>query len=150
MTNNKFIIAILIVIIVAAAAAAVLMGRPSSLPPLTTAFPKDENHFTVSSGRTTGPQLREGYVDSFYPAAPGDMQTLSIKATDNTPIISMQVTLQTDYKQATYPLALTEGEATNGLWKGSWKVSDTHKNVYDIIIYARDKFSSSSVQITLK
>ena len=43
----------------------------------------------------------------------------------------------------------TEGDATHGLWKGSWEVSDTHDTVYNIIIAATDKTSSSSVQITL-
>jgi hypothetical protein len=121
----------------------------SPLPPLTTIFPKDDNRFSISTHATTGPLLQEGYLIPFYPAV-GDTQTMSIKASDSVDIASVLVTINTDKKSATYPLKLAEGDAMHGLWKGSWKVSDTHDNVYTIIIYAADKMSSSSVQITLK
>jgi hypothetical protein len=119
------------------------------LPPLTTVFPRDNNRFSISSGRATGPRLQEGYLIPFYPA-PGDTQTMSIIASDDSAITSMTVTTVMDTKTATYPLKLAEGDATHGLWKGSWEVSDTEDNVYNIIIAATDKTSSSSVQMTLK
>jgi hypothetical protein len=130
--------------------AAVHFASPSSSPPpLTTVFPKDNNRFSISSHALTGPRLQEGYLIPFYPAA-GDTQTMSIKASDNVPIASVLVTMVMDNGSTTYPLALMEGKATQGLWKGSWLASDTYNNVYDIIIYAADKANSSSVQITLK
>lgn len=119
------------------------------LPPLTTVFPRDDNRFSISSHTLTGPQLQEGYLIPFYPAS-GGTQTMSVKVSDNVPVTSVLVTMVMDNGSTTYPLALTEGSATQGLWKGSWAASDTYKSVYDIIIYAADRADSSSVQITLK
>ena len=135
--------AILVVVILAI----VIIHFVTQLPPLTTVFPQDNNRFTISSGRATGPMLQEGYLIPFFPAV-GDTQTMSIIAEDSSAITSVAVTMVTDTMTTTHQLKLTEGSAEHGLWKGSWTVSDTRKNVYNIIIAAADKTSSSSVQIT--
>jgi hypothetical protein len=146
--RRKYLYAAAVVLVVVLLIFAAIHFAPKT-PPLTTVFPKDDNRFSISTHATTGPLLQEGYLIPFYPAL-GDAQTMSIKASDSSAIISVLVTMIMDNGSTTYPLALAEGDAMHGLWKGSWKVSDTHDKVYTIIIYAADKASSSSVQITLK
>ena len=73
---------------------------------------------------------------------------MSLIVSDASPVTSVTVTEVMDANTVMHPLRLTEGDAKHGLWKGSWEVSDTHDNVYNIIMRATDKESSSSVQIT--
>jgi hypothetical protein len=149
MRNKKLIIVVLIVIVVIAAVAIIVVGRPSSLPPLTTIFPKDNNRFSISSNVTSGPRLQEGYLDPFTPVI-GKTQTLSVKASDGSPIVSLFAVVEMDKTSSTHPLQLVEGDATNGLWRGSWTVSDTADKVYIITISAADRTSSSSVTLSIK
>ncbi len=138
-------VGVVLIAVVLAFAAVHMMAK---LPPLTTIFPNDNNRFTISSGAKTGPMLQEGYLIPFDPV-PGDTQTMSIIASDSQTITAVTVTIVMDKTTVMHQLKLTEGDATHGLWKGSWEVSDTHDTVYNIIIAATDKTSSSSVQITL-
>ncbi|MGB7957650.1 MAG: hypothetical protein WCF77_02300 [Minisyncoccia bacterium] len=119
----------------------------TKLPPLTTVFQKDNNYFRVSSNATSGPMFQEGYLIPFFPSA-GDTQTMSLIVSDVSPVTSVTVTEVMDTQTVVHPLRIAEGDAKHGLWKGSWEVSDTHDNVYNIIMRATDKESSSSVQIT--
>jgi hypothetical protein len=147
--NRKYLYGAAVVIVVVVISIFAATHVSSKIPPLTTVFPMDNNRFTISSGAKTGPMLQEGYLIPFFPM-PGDTQTLSLKVSDTQPVTSVTVTIVMDKTVATYPLRLSEGDTLHGLWQGSWGVSDTHDNVYNIIMYAADKTSSSSVQITEK
>jgi hypothetical protein len=145
--HKKYWYAAIGTILVVVILALVAVYFATKLPPLTTVFPKDDNYFRVSSVATSGPMFQQGYLVPFFPSA-GETQTMSLIVSDASPITSVTVTEVMDTQTVLHQLKLTEGDARHGLWKGSWEVSDTHNNVYNIIMRATDKESSSTVQIT--
>ena len=67
-------------------------------------------------------------------------QTISVKANYTSPIQGVEVVLHTDdYKDTTYPLQLSSGTATDGEWKGTWKVENSYSYIYRVTVKVKNE-----------
>lgn len=84
------------------------------------------------SGSTPGaPKMSEVTFDPIDPKS-GQNQIVIVKALDvnGSLVRSVSVTLNTDNKSETHSLSLSQGTAQDGVWQGSWKISDSYDYKY--------------------
>lgn len=126
-------------------------GLPSPLPtPQPKRLAQGRQEFTVSSkDATKGPQFSTIVVDPYDPRV-GASQTMSITVSDKVPVTTVTVTVATDTEKKTYPLKLSSGEGTNGVWEGTWKSEDTHETSYTATFTAKDGRNTDTVTLTIR
>ena len=92
------------------------------------------------SGSTKGaPKMSEVTFDPIDPKSDQN-QTIIIKALDvnGSFVKTVTVTLNTDNKGEIHSLSLTQGTAQDGVWQGSWKISDSYDYKYTATIRAEN------------
>jgi len=85
--------------------------------------------FTLSSGKKDGPQFQQGYIDPVDPE-PGEQQTLGIWIRDNSPITSVQVTMNMDHNSIPIEMKQIEKKGEAVLFQGTWTVNDSYLYQY--------------------
>ena len=102
---------------------------PTQTPP-PRAIPHGLKSFTVGQSDKTVPQFSKGTIDPYDPAN-GATQTVTIAIKHTQPITNVTATLKTDHAISTpVSFALTSGSATDGVWTGSWKITDSYLYTY--------------------
>ena len=105
--------------------------------------------FSVSSASKAGPRFVEGFIDPFNPRV-GETQVIGMEVVDTVAVTSAMVMMKTDNVRQAYPLKLTQGTGSDGIWEGSWSVADTHDRIYSIALNAESARGASTVEVTLK
>ena len=100
-------------------------------PPL----PEGEDTYSISSGEA-GPEVYAITINPLGGAKPGTTQSLRVKVRHEFPVQSVKVTIIMDNGSHPVSLSLTEGTNLDGVWTGSWEVTDTHEAVYQAEIEA--------------
>ncbi len=99
-------------------------GSPTPSPtPVKIRQGKETYTFSWGQG-TTIPMLDKLTVDPHDPKS-GNSQTVQLEIHHTQPIDSITMEVQTDTKTALYPMKLTEGTNTKGVWVGTWTIDDT-------------------------
>ena len=97
-----------------------------------------------------GPQFLEGIIDP-YEVLADEIQIFGVRVSDSSPVLKVEVSVKTDKKIQTYPLALKTENADGGYWEGRWKIDDSIDFIYRLAITATDSNQKSSqVEITLR
>lgn|SRR4030042_896128 len=95
--------------------------------------------YRINGGVQGLPTISEVILDPEDPGM-GSNQTIVVKANYATPIKGVEVVLHTDdYKDTTYPLQLSSGTATNGEWKGTWKVENSYNLIYRVTVKVKNE-----------
>ena len=92
------------------------------------------------SGSTLGaPKISEVTFDPLDPASDQN-QTMIVNAFDGNGSIvkTVTVTLNTDNKGEIHSLTHSQGTAQNGIWQGSWKISDSYDDKYTATVRAEN------------
>lgn len=100
-------------------------------PPL----PEGEDTYSISSGEP-GPEVYAITINPLGGAKKGMTQSLKVKVRHELPVRSVTVTMIMDNGSHPVSLSLTEGTDLDGIWTGSWEVTDTHDTVYQAEIEA--------------
>lgn len=118
---------------------------PTDTPtPTPTQIPPAPITFYVSLNSGIYPNFTQGTVDPQFPRS-GVTQTVSLNVVDPSTVQSVSVLIKTDTKQATIPLRLTSGTATDGTWSASWAFyNDTYNNNYCLKFTATDVAGNTS------
>ena len=77
----------------------------------------------------------KGLIDPYDPPV-GSSQVVQLQLTDSSGITDVQVIVTTDASCSSFPLSLSSGTNTNGIWTGSWVVDSTYDFVYLMSIQA--------------
>jgi hypothetical protein len=138
-----------------------LTRTPTSIPTLTptltptptpTPTPKPIPHgkieFTTSLNNIYAPKASKGYIDPYDPKE-GSIQRVGIILKDEQ-VKSVKAILQTDHKKNIYEMKLIQGDPSNGLWEGQWKITDTYDYIYLLTIEAQGAKAKGSTTITLR
>lgn len=94
--------------------------------------------YRISGGTAGLPTISEVILDPEDPEM-GSTQTISVKANYGSAIKEVSVVLHTDDKDTTQVLQLSSGTATNGEWKGSWKVVNSYEHKYSVTAKAKNE-----------
>ena len=95
-----------------------LAQGPQVVPtPTPRPLPVGSQTYTVS-GNFAGPNITEVTINPVNATA-GSSQTITIKATDTSPITSVTATVKLDSAEATAQLTRISGSDTNGTWQGT-------------------------------
>lgn len=117
--------------------------------PTPRAIKQGKETYTISSSSRNGPEIIEATIDPHDPSI-GDTQTMIVRARHTQPIVDMRVDLESDNKTTRHLLTLTDGSPTNGVWQGSWTLSDSVLYAYVATIEASDGQEQTSVDITMR
>lgn len=117
--------------------------------PTPRAIKQGKETYTISSSSRNGPEIIEATIDPHDPSI-GDTQTMIVKARHTQPIVEIRVDLQSDNKTTRHLLTLTDGSSTNGVWQGSWTISDSVLYTYVATIGASDGQEKTSVDVTMR
>ncbi len=92
------------------------------------------------------PQLMKLTINPFDPA-PGVSQSLTVSVRDISGSIITRVSaiVRTDQGENTYNLSLLSGSNTNGIYSVSYKVTDSHEQIYNVTLRAANANGSISV-----
>ena len=93
--------------------------------------------YNISGGTKGGPQMTQAIIDPLDPTS-SQVQTLTLKVNNLKPIIEIKATVITDNKEGVNFLKLTEGSDVDGVWQGSWKISDDYDYNYQIVLVAKN------------
>lgn len=107
--------------------------------------------YQISGSKTGAPKIAEFIIDPIDPK-PGANQKVSVKvlSLDNQPVTEVAATMITDNKKATYPLKLTSGTNLDGVWEGSWSLSDSYLYLYQAAIKAKNAKDEWEVTLTFR
>lgn len=112
-------------------------------------IPAGKQTFSVSTGKKSGPKIRNGTIDPYDPLS-GRTQTISVTVASKSPVLTVKFTMQTDTKSKEVAMQLTSGTVTDGIWEGTWTVDDTYLYTYNAIIEASDGKESNAITLTLR
>ena len=90
--------------------------------------------FEYSWGQgTTVPKMNAVTLDPNDPDV-GATQNMQARFTHTAPISAITAEVWTDSTMKSYPLTLTSGTAENGVWSGSWKISESYLYRYIVTL----------------
>jgi hypothetical protein len=128
-------------------------GQTSMAPtptPTPTELKQGKETYQYSWGQgTTIPKLMSIELDPHDPKV-GQTQNVKTKMVHTSPLDSVSIILFSDNKETTYPLSLTEGSNTDGVWSGSWKINDTVLYRYGFRILSKTGGSEQKVDVVLR
>lgn len=106
---------------------------PTPTPRPIRAIPGGKQVYTVSNGSdVAGPKIQEVTIDPQTPKS-SETQTVTITVKNDSPVTEATAIIQTDHNQYKNSLKLISGTATNGIWQGSWSITDTYNYTYAIL-----------------
>jgi len=129
----------------------ITVTSPQKLKPTPTPNPiiKGIETYTISQGKTNGPKMTKAVIDPHDPNI-GVTQKFTLFVNHTKPVTIAKITLISDNKTKTYNLKLSEGTPLNGQWSGSWKIDDTHNQIYSFGIEIGDGTYTSKNTITIR
>jgi hypothetical protein len=93
-------------------------------------LPQGKRSFKLNYGKdATGPKIEDITVDPFDPKV-GENQTYTVSVSHSSPVKSIDLSLTTDHRVATYSLQLISGNETRGKWQVLVTTDDTHLYEY--------------------
>jgi|GEM_PF-1254680 len=102
---------------------------PTQAPP-PRAIPHGPKGFTVGQSDKAVPQFSKGTIDPYDPAT-NTIQTVTIAIKHTQPVIKVTAVLKTDHTISDpHAFTLTSGTPTDGVWTGSWKMTDSYLYTY--------------------
>ncbi len=131
-------------------------SHPSPPPPSSSQPPSCQDQYasgaqTYSVTTKSVPKIYKIIVD------PLDVEYLSsqavkayIRDTNGNPITSVSGTAITDEKSTNFNLNLISGTETDGVWQGSWTLTDSICQNYQLKIQAQSESGTSEVTLTFK
>lgn len=104
-------------------------------------LPTGPQQYSVSS--RSNPEVKTFDISSLDTKV-GDLQKMSITIQGSpSPVSSVTVKLITDNKSTDYPLTLSSGSNTNGVWSGTWTANDTHDTIYQATVTVKYQTGSN-------
>jgi hypothetical protein len=127
------------------------INNPTPSPaPTPSLFPlaQGPQKFNVSS--KDNPDIYEVDFNTIDPK--GSQQTVSVKVKDTgSNVTAVSADVKTDSKSNTYSLKLSSGTSADGVWTGSWYVTDSYDKNFVITFSSQDaKGNKSSIDLTLR
>lgn len=107
--------------------------------------------YLISGSKVGAPKVSEVVIDPIDPQ-PGANQKISAKALslNNEPITEVSVTMITDNKKTSYPLKLISGTNLDGVWEGSWNLSDSYLYTYQAAVKTKNAKDEWEVTLTFR
>lgn len=100
------------------------------------------------SGRTKGgPQMTQAVIDPIDPKS-SQIQTFTLKANNLKPIVEIKAIVITDNGEKVNYLKLVSGTNVDGVWQGSWRITDDYNYNYQIMLVAKNNENTES-KVTL-
>ena len=99
--------------------------------------------YSTRGGSKIGPKFNKIVVNPFDPKK-GEMQMFEAKIKDITPITTVTLTLKTDHGEKNYPLKLSQGKDTDGVWSVSFETEDIHNYIYTATFVAENNKKEKS------
>lgn len=121
-------------------------STPTSVPTSTSAPtpPPSDQNFSVAQPPGVNPQFYQGTISPLFQAV-GQTQKISVSVAGITAdVASVNVTVKSDTKIATYDATMTSGTPSNGTWVASWTVNDTTLNHLVFTLSGTDTSGNSS------
>ena len=103
--------------------------------------------YNISGGTKGGPQMTLAVIDPLDPE-PSQKQILTLKANNLKPIVEIKATVVTDNERVENKLKRIEGNESDGVWQGSWRITDEYDYNYQIILIAKNNEDTES-KVTL-
>ena len=95
-------------------------------------LPSGKQTYNVSGGTANVSRVTQLTVDPLD-VKKGGTQTISMKVTSKEPVESFTITLNSDNGSKDFPLKLVSGDASQGVWEGTYTVSDSTAKVYNFV-----------------
>jgi hypothetical protein len=113
-------------------------------------LPQGRQSFLVSYGNgTTGPKASQVTIDPYDPKI-GQPQTFTVAVSDTSPITSVDLSLYTDTKVASYSLTRVSGTETRGNWEVKITTDDTHLYHYSPSFVVKSANGENHADLTLR
>lgn len=101
-----------------------------TLTPTPYPLPQGKRSFKLNYAKdASGPKIENITIDPFDPKV-GENQTYSVSVSHAAPVKTVDLSLMTDHKIATYSLQLVQGSETKGTWEVMVTTDDTHLYEY--------------------
>lgn len=95
------------------------------------------------------PNMTSFTANPFAPLT-GESQQLDVAINDQSPIVSVQITIATDHGSTIVPANISAGSSVDGTWTATWQMTDTYCTNYSFKIQATDQLgNTSSVTVTV-
>lgn len=95
------------------------------------------------------PRFTEAFFEPFD-FKPGEEQVVLIKLDHPIPVDSVIAEIKTDNFANTYSLRLAESSGSATIWRGAWRIKDTHKFIYRQTFQAVSGADQSQVELVFK
>lgn len=106
--------------------------------------------YNISGGTKGKPQMTLAVIDPLDPK-PSQKQILTLKANNLKPIVEIKATVVTDNERVENKLKRIEGNESDGVWQGSWRITDEYDYNYQIILTAKNNENiESTVTLTFR
>jgi hypothetical protein len=99
--------------------------------------------YNISGGTKGGPQMTQAVIDPIDPK-PSQIQTFTLKANNLKPIVEIKAIVITDNGEKTNYLKLISGTNVDGVWQGSWRITDDYDYSYQIRLVAKNNEDTES------
>jgi len=93
--------------------------------------------YNISGGTKGGPQMTQAVIDPIDPK-PSQIQTFTLKANNLKPIVEIKAIVITDNGEKVNYLKLISGTNIDGVWQGSWRITDDYDYSYQISLIAKN------------
>ena len=99
--------------------------------------------YNISGGTKGGPQMTQAIIDPIDPKS-SQIQTLTLKANNLKPIVEIKAIVITDNGEKVNYLKLVSGTNVDGVWQGSWRITDEYNYTYQISLTAKNNENTES------
>jgi len=93
--------------------------------------------YNISGGTKGGPLMTQAVIDPLDPKS-SQIQTFTLKANNLKPIVEIKAIVITDNEEKVNYLKLVSGTSTDGVWQGSWRITDDYDYTYQISLIAKN------------
>ena len=107
--------------------------RPSPIPLAT-----GKQTYMISGSLPGAAKIAEATIDPIDPAT-ATLQKLTLQVLDTKGVTEVKATVWTDNKTTPHQLSLKSGTKTDGIWEGSWSLSDSYDYRYGIVLKAKNE-----------
>ena len=155
-------IGIIVVILITLSVGAYWLSTKKSTPftnvyvkptPTPYPLPQGPQTYPFSYGSAiTGPKPDEVTINPYDPKK-GEQQTFTVKIKYSKPITYGAIQLTTDTKKTkVYPMTLTSGTTTDGVWSATITTDDTHDYIYNVGLDFQSSTEKTSImpELTLR
>ena len=87
--------------------------------------------------------MTQAVIDPLDPKS-SQIQTFTLKANNLKPIVEIKATVITDNGEKVNYLELVSGTNVDGVWQGSWRITDDYDYTYQISLAAKNNEGTES------